>query len=43
MDSSNVNDVKTGIDLAVAAYIAVTALVSFAIGHFRIFFRKKKG
>lgn len=41
MDSSIVNDAKTGVDLAVAAYIAVTALISFAVGHFRIFFKKK--
>lgn len=42
MDSSSVNDVKTGIDLAISAYIAVSALVGFVIGHFKILFPKKK-
>lgn len=43
MDSSVVNDAKTGIDLAIGAYIAVSALVGFVVGHFKLFFRKKKG
>ena len=41
IDSSVVNDAKTGLDLAIAAYLAISSLVGFVLGKV-IKFKKKR-